>query len=97
MPNALSPTVLRRLLRYQGRLEGAQNAQQAVENVVRALSDQYTEAIRSACEDAQIEMPAPGVQAQVNVDFITGNVTVVPLALESGNGSIGSPIREPGL
>jgi hypothetical protein len=61
-----------------------------VDSVVKNLTENYTEALRSACEDAEIEMPPPGVQAQVNIDWVSGNVTIVPVVLEVGNGSIES-------
>jgi hypothetical protein len=75
MPNVLSPTVLRRLMRYQARLEGAQQALQAVESTYRSLASNYEDALRGACEDAEIELPSPGIQAQININWNTGEVS----------------------
>lgn len=93
----LGQSALRRLMAYQARLEGAQMGLKAAQEVVNALSENYLVALRSACEDAEVPLPPPGVQTTVNVDFITGNVTVVPVLLETGNGSVvPGPMREPG-
>lgn len=86
MTQRLSPSATRRLLRYQERLNGAQSVKQATEQVVANLTEQYSDALRSACEDAEVALPPPGVQAQVNIDWATGDIQIVPTMLESGNG-----------
>jgi hypothetical protein len=74
-PNTLPPTVLKRLMRHQARLEGAQQAMQAAESVCRSLASNYEDALRGACEDAEIGLPLPGVPAQIHIDWNTGEVT----------------------
>jgi hypothetical protein len=84
MNTILSPGALRRLARFQARLEGAQSALQAAETVVRALNEQYREAVGAALEDAGIGMP--GQPAKLDIDWATGEVRFLPV--EEPNGVI---------
>jgi hypothetical protein len=73
LPN-LSPSALRRLARFHARLEGAQTVLQAADSSYRSLASNFEDALRSACEDAAIELPPPGAPANIKVDWNTGGV-----------------------
>jgi len=74
MPN-LSPSALRRLMRYHARVEGAQTLLQAVESTYRSLNSNMEDALRSACEDQGIDLPPAGAAAQIHIDWNTGEVS----------------------
>jgi hypothetical protein len=88
MTNVLSQAALRRLMRHHARLEGAQSALQAVDGAYKALASNFEDALRSACEDASIDLPPPGEQAQIHVDWNTGDVSWQAAAPESTNGQV---------
>jgi hypothetical protein len=92
VPNQLSPAALRRLMRYHARLEGAQQALQATEGAYRSLASNFEDALRSACEDASIQLPPPNAEAQIHIDWNTGDVTwqeaMNGQLLESPNGTV---------
>lgn len=75
MTNALPPNALRRLQRYRGRLEAIEAALQNLQTLGRAYAEQYETALRSACEDHDVELPAEGTPVRVNIDWNSGEVT----------------------
>ena len=85
MSDVLAPNALRRLSRFQARLEGAQEVLQAAEATMRALQENWRMAVESALEDADIQPPRDGVTRQLNIDWATGEVTF-PEAEQAPNG-----------
>jgi hypothetical protein len=86
LPN-LSPSALRRLARFHARLEGAQTVLQAADTTYRSLASNFEDALRSACEDAALELPPPGAPANIKVDWNTGGVVWEPTD-ERANGRV---------
>lgn len=74
---ALPPKVLRRVSTLYFQVEGAQRVAQAAEAQFRTILDQYLTTLRAACEDADIDLPPPGADASLRVDWATGEVEVL--------------------